>query len=121
MKTTLAVIVGYITWSVIWLGGNAVFRAMALTPPDQAVRIEDFRALVALLVLSIVASGVSGYVTHVISSAKVASYACLGLLLVTGIFVQWSIRSLLPPWYHVAFLLLLAPVFLLASRIARHP
>jgi len=119
MKATIAVIVGYVTWTVFWLGGNAGLRAMGLTPQDQGAKIENFGALVALLILSAVASIVSGYVTRLIASGKGPTYVCLGLLLATGMAVQWSIRSLLPVWYHAAFLLLLAPVFLLGSRLAR--
>lgn len=117
MKTFLAVIVGYAVWTVCWLGGNACFRAMDLTPKDQTVRIESPGPLLLLLALSVVASIVSGFLAGLTSPAKAAHYVCAALLLATGCAVQWSARALFPVWYHIAFLLLVVPVFLVGTRL----
>lgn len=119
MKTTIAIVVGYAVWTAFWLGGNAGFRALAITPRDQASKIESSGALLAMLALSIVASVAAGYLSGLVSSGKAPAYICAGLLLATGIAVQWSVRSLFPVWYHAAFLALLVPVFLLGSRFVK--
>jgi len=120
MKTTIAVIVGYAAWTAFWLAGNAGFRALGLTPKDQTVKIENTWSLMALLVFSVIVSVSSGYITGLISSSRIASYICAALLFATGVAVQWGFRSLLPAWYHAMFLLLLAPLFVLGSRLVRH-
>lgn len=119
MKTTIAIVVGYAVWTASWLGGNAGFRALGVTPRDQASRIESSGTLLALLVLSIVASIAAGGLSGLISSGKASAYTCTGLLLATGIAVQWGARSLFPVWYHAAFLLLLVPVFLLGNSFVK--
>jgi hypothetical protein len=119
MKTTIAIVIGYAVWTAFWLGGNAGFRALGITPRDQASRIESSGTLLALLVLSIVASVAGGYMSGLISSGKASAYICAGLLLATGIAVQWGVKSLFPVWYHAAFLLLLVPVFLLGSSFVK--
>lgn len=120
MKTTLAVIVGYLTWTAIWLGGNAAYRALGLAPADATQKIDRPRTLLALLALSFMASLVGGYVTALLSPGKPAAAICAGLLLATGIAVQWSIRTLLPGWYHAAFLILLVPLFHVGRILVLH-
>ena len=119
MKTTIAIVVGYAVWTAFWLGGNAGFRALGITPRDQASRIESSGTLLALLVLSIVASVAGGYMSGLISTGRASANICAGLLLATGIAVQWGVRSLFPVWYHASFLLLLVPVFLLGSSFVK--
>ena len=41
------------------------------------------------------------------------------MLLVTGIGVQSTVWSLMPVWYHLAFLGLLVPVALVGGRLAK--
>ena len=119
MKTTIAIVVGYAVWTAFWLGGNAGFRALGITPKDQAAKIENSWSLIALLVLSIVASLASGYLSGLISSGRISAYICAALFLATGIAVQWGFRSLFPGWYHAAFLLLLVPLFFLGSSLVK--
>jgi hypothetical protein len=38
------------------------------------------------------------------------------LLLLTGIFVQASVWTLMPIWYHVPFLALLVPIAVIGGR-----
>lgn len=119
MKPILAVIVGYVVWTLVWLGGNAGLRAFGVTPADPTSRLESASALLALLVLSMVASAVSGYVASRVSPSRAAHYTCAALLLATGAAVQWGARSLFPPWYHAVFLLALVPIYLLGARRSR--
>lgn len=41
------------------------------------------------------------------------------LLLLTGIGVQASVWTQMPVWYHLSFLVLVAPVTLAGARLAR--
>jgi hypothetical protein len=118
MKATIAVITGYVLWTVLWLAGNAGFRAGGLTPADQSIAIESVRALLALLCLSVVASIFSGYIIGMIAPSTRAHYICAALLLATGIVAQWGVRSLLPVWYHTVFLILIIPMVVIGAKMS---
>jgi hypothetical protein len=119
MKTTLAIITGYVAWTVLWLGGNAVLAAIGLLPREREVRLDAAGSLCALLALSAVASVTAGYLCRVIARVRVAPVILAVLLLATGLAVQWSVRSLMPLWYHVVFLALIVPLCLAGSRMSR--
>ena len=118
MKTTLAIIAGYVAWTALWLGGNAALAAIGLLPREQQVRIDAAGSLCALLALSAVASVASGYLCRVIARVSLAPVILAVLLLATGIAVQWGVRSLMPVWYHVVFLALIFPICVLGSRMS---
>ncbi len=67
--------------------------------------------LLALLVLSVIASVASGYLTTVIAQdPSITPGLILGvILLIVGILVQRSAWNLMPLWYHLVFLGLLIP------------
>lgn len=119
MKSALAAIVGYAVWTALWLGGNAGFRALGILSKDQTVKVEKAGPLLALLVLSVIASMAGGYVCGRMATTRMPPFICAALLLATGVAVQWGFRALFPVWYHGAFLLLLMPVFLLGSGLAK--
>ncbi len=118
MRTGIAVVVGFIVWTVLWLGTNA---ALAGALPDRFAddgSTSDVTILVLILILSAVFSFISGWLT-----AKVAKAAdnrpatILGVvLLLVGIAVQIGYWDLMPIWYHLVFLALLFPVAVAGGR-----
>jgi hypothetical protein len=108
----LGVIVGFLVWSVLWVGSDAVF---SLVSPDWGKTSAEFQAaaenktpyalssavLLTLLIKSFIVSIISGFVTALIAKENSKSTLILGvLLLVFGIFIQSAYWNYMPLWYH---------------------
>lgn len=118
LRSILAVIVGFVVWSVLWVGSDAVLSAVSA---DYAEGLKNFSTSILLIgiVRSVIISIIAGYVTAFIAGnqAKVLAVFALGvLLLVFGILVQASVWNQIPIWYHLVFLALLIPMSLLGGR-----
>jgi len=117
-RPILAVVAGFVLWSVLWLLLNQVLAASGLLPaPGQPVTATV--PLVALLLASIVISLLAGYVTARIAATQAFKAALVlgALLLVTGIAVEAANWQLLPPWYHISFLVCLVPACIAGARL----
>jgi hypothetical protein len=131
VRKILGVIAGFLLWSIIWVGSDAIFSMIS---PDWGKTSADFReavanktpytlgsaVLIALLVKSLLVSAISGFVTAVIARENVKSALVLGiLLLLFGIFVQATHWNYMPLWYHIPFLLLLIPMTVLGGMLKK--
>lgn len=119
LRTILGVIVGFSCWSVLWVGADAILRAV-WTSYDESVRAMTFSSsmLVVPLVLSAIVSMVSGFIAALIAGESTKSPLILGiLLLVFGIYVQIGVWDKIPLWYHLAFWILLIPMTVLGGRL----
>lgn len=131
-KIILGVIVGFIVWSVLWVGSDAVFSAVSA---DWGKTSAEFRAavenktpyalsaavLIALLIKSFIVSIISGFVTALIARENKKSTLVLGvLLLLFGIFVQVSHWNYMPLWYHFLFLFLLIPMTVFGGKLKKN-
>lgn len=121
MRATLAAVTGFVLWTVLWLGSNALLSS--LTPSSFAEDgSTDSSTLIGLiLVLSVLFSIIAGYVTARMAPGA-ATRAVWGLgiaLLAVGIFVQMQYWQLFPLWYNLLFLILLLPAVLVGARIQR--
>ena len=121
MRAILAVIAGYAAWTVIWLGGNALFFGEAARVAASGKAYTAVLPLLGVVVLSMVCSLVAGVLAARIAGGKAAAAVLVTalLLLVTGIGVQFSVWSLMPLWYHLVFLGLIVPVTLAGGRLKR--
>jgi hypothetical protein len=131
LRMILGVIVGFIVWSVLWVGSDFVLGVIS---PDWGKTSSAFREAVAakapyslnsttlimLLVKSGIVSIISGFVTALIAKENFKSTLGLGvLLLIFGIFIQAMHWDYMPLWYHIPFLLLLIPMTILGGRLKR--
>jgi MFS family permease len=122
MRIILGAIVGFIVWSILWVGSDAIFSVVS---PDWGKASAEFReavanktpytlssmVLIALLVKSVIVSIVSGFITALIAKENTKSTLGLGiLLLLFGIFIQAVHWNYMPLWYHIPFLTLLIPM-----------
>lgn len=130
LRIILAVVAGFIVWSIVWLGLDALLSAIS---PDwfgknfnefqNAVsRHEPFTPPVSvsvyLIFQSVSCSLIAGFTAALIAKESRKSTVALGvLLLVTGIFVEAAHWNYFPVWYHVSFLLLLIPATVLGGRL----
>jgi hypothetical protein len=110
-------------WTLLWLGGNAVFFGSISTDVQNGAPLDAVGPLLGVLVLSVVCSVAAGLSAAAIAKerARVAVLVTAVLLLVTGIGVQASVWHLMPVWYHATFLALIVPVCVIAGRLWRQP
>lgn len=128
-RIILAIIIGFVVWSILWVGSDAVFSIIS---PDWGKTSEGFRAavennipytlaskiLIILLIKSVITSIISGFVTAFIARENTKSTFGLGvLLLIFGIFIQSVHWNYMPLWYHIPFLLLLIPMTILGGKL----
>lgn len=131
VRTILGIIVGFIVWSVLWVGSDAILGAVS---PDWGKTSAEFQAaaanktpftldssvLIILLIKSFIVSIISGFVTALIARENFKSTLGLGvLLLIFGIFIQMAYWDYMPLWYHVPFLLMLIPMTILGGKLKR--
>jgi hypothetical protein len=119
MKRALAVVVGFVVWSALWLGYNQMLLTLKVTSPSMTEPMADPKPLLLLLVGSVVISLAAGYVTaRLAGSPSMPAVAALGvLLLATGIFFQSQMWHVIPLWYHLTFLVLLIPMTFVGARM----
>ncbi len=117
MRSVLSIIVGFVLWTVIWLGGN---QGVKMAMPDAFA--EDGSSsqptvLLGILVLSVGCSFVAGCVAARMAKSNPRKHGVvLGvMLLAVGIMVQMQFWTVMPLWYHIAFLVLLVPVTLVGA------
>ena len=118
MKTAIAVTVGYLAWSALWLGGNAVIQSIYAESISPEGAISDVVPLLLALVLSIACSLLAGVVASAMAKQGKAVAIMTALLLATGIGVQVGIAwDLMPVWFHLTFLALIVPCCVVGGKL----
>ncbi|MEP7076940.1 MAG: hypothetical protein ABI878_14125 [Acidobacteriota bacterium] len=132
IRIILGVIVGFIAWTIMWLGSDYVFTASFPWYASEQTRLMlamlnnkgSFDANTNILLLniarSVVASFLVGYLSAVIAGENRKSTLALGVLLLgVGIFFEVTTWHYFPVWYHIVFLLLLIPVTIAGGKLRR--
>jgi len=122
LKTILGVAAGFIIWSILWVGIDAVLRTTWIAY-NESVAAMTFNTsqLIVPLVLSAFCSIVAGFIAALISRENVKAPLILGiLLLITGIFVQISVWEKIPLWYHLTFWALLIPMTVFGGKLRKN-
>lgn len=130
LRIILGVIAGFIVWSIVWIGMDALLSAIS---PDWFGRIfnefqnavnrnEPFTPPVAvsvyLIFQGVLCSLIAGFTAAAIAKENRKSTLALGvLLLIAGIFVEAANWNYFPIWYHILFLLLLIPATVLGGKL----
>lgn len=134
-RIILGVIVGFVAWSILWVGGEGALSSLSPTwygahhPPMEEVAnrvtrlnpIEmSFSILILDLVRSIVTSLISGYLAAFVANENNRTTMILGvLLLLVGLGVQIMAWSMFPIWYHLVFLLMLIPMTIAGGKLKK--
>lgn len=131
VRIILGIIAGFIAWSILWVGSDAVFSAISAdwgrkslefrTAAENQIpyTIENY-VLMVLLIKSFIVSIISGFLAAVIAKENSKSSIGLGmLLLIFGIFIQMAYWNYMPLWYHIPFLLMLIPLTVLGGKLKR--
>ena len=118
-RTILGVIVGFVAWSMAWLAGGQFVQRVFPGAVGADGSSSNVSYLLALIVLSILASLAAGFLARSTSaSRKITPELVLGvLLLIAGVGIETGYWEQLPLWYHATFLVLLFPVTLLGGRL----
>ena len=119
LRAMVGVIVGYVIWTVLWLGGNAVLFSAATERVEAGEPFAEVGPLIEVILLSIVCSLAAGVSAAAIARerARPVVLVMAALLLVTGVVVQINVWPLMPLWYHLTFLILVVPVCVFAGRL----
>ena len=115
LRAALAVIVGYVIWSTLWLFGNVGVAVVWPEVADPEAAEIPRNALLSTLGLSFVCSLISGLVAGKIRRGRAVVVMAV-LLLATGIAVQIEHWERLPLWYHLVFLAAIVPLCLVGAR-----
>jgi hypothetical protein len=110
LRKILAVVAGFVVWSVLWLGGNAAIGALIPGVVNVSGSVSNVGFLLALLALSLLASLAAGYTAAALKAHPGAVWLLALVLLVVGIAVELGSWRLLPVWYHLVFLALIVPL-----------
>jgi len=118
LRSVLAVLAGFVTWTILWLISNQLLMISARDQFHDDGTTDHAGLLLVILVASVVLSTVAGWLTAKIARTSPIGHAlALGaLLLAIGVVVQWQYWHVMPLWYHLSFLTLLLPASVLGGR-----
>lgn len=117
-KIVLGVIVGFVVWTILWLGSDAIIIAIMpdIAPTAELTNITNMY-LIIKLISSVIFSIIAGFVAVLLSKEFSKTTLSLGvLLLLVGILVQVGVWNVIPLWYHLTFLVLLIPITILGGK-----
>ena len=116
MRNVLAVMAGFLLWTILWLSSNNILMA-ALPDSFQPDGSPNSNGVLLLILFdSLLFSLAAGYLTAFVSERRGPSYALGVLNLAVGAAVQAGNWELLPIWYHLCFLALLVPGVVVGAR-----
>lgn len=132
LKIALGVIVGFIVWSIVWVGSDALIGtlspdwwgrhslAIQTAFADGSTPPHDNMISLVMLIKSIFTSLIAGYMAALVAGEYRRSTMVLGIILVIiGISVEGLTWRMAPAWYHIIFVLLLYPMTVLGGRLRR--
>ncbi|MEJ7624991.1 MAG: hypothetical protein WKF34_13440 [Pyrinomonadaceae bacterium] len=132
VRMILGIIAGFITWSIIWVGGEAllvqlspdwygVHHAAAERAMTEGTGLSGEPLIyIVNLIRSFLTTIGAGYMCALVAGEYRRSTLALGgLLLAAGVAVEVMYWNLAPIWYHLAFLIFLVPMTILGGRLRR--
>ena len=130
LRIILGIIVGFVAWSILWVGSNEVLVTLSpawwgahQTAFERAwTNGEAFSADSTIMIINLLRSFaisiISGFLAAVVANETKRTTLVLGvLLLLFGLFVQISAWRLIPIWYHFLFLFMLIPMTITGGRL----
>jgi hypothetical protein len=131
LRIVLGIIVGFLVWSILWVGSDQVLTASIGWYGEHQRAFEramfnrePFIANSTILFMHMVRSGIacliSGYVAALVANEDKRSTLLLGVMvLVAGILIEAMAWNYLPIWYHIVFLVLLIPTTVAGGKLKR--
>lgn len=134
VRIILGVIVGFVVWSIVWVGSEAMLAAISpdwlgkhsldaqasLTAGTPLASANDAGIAIINLIRSFITSIIGGYMAALVAGEYKRSTMALGIiLLLVGVAVEYFAWSIAPAWYHIIFVLGLIPMTILGGRLRR--
>ena len=123
LRSILAVVVAVIMWFVIATMGNWILRAAI--PGYSAVEVAmtfTLTMMVCRLVLGLVSSLGAGFVCAAVAGGNwLAPKLAAAVMVLLFLPVHYMLWNKFPIWYHLFFLITLAPTMLLGAALKRTP
>ena len=118
IRSILAVIVAVITWFLVATICNWILRAAL--PGYSAVEVSmnfTFTMMICRLVLGLLSSLCAGFVCATIARNRVAPKVAGAVMVVLFLPVHYMLWAKFPIWYHLFFLISLAPMLLVGAAL----
>jgi hypothetical protein len=131
LRIILSAVIGFVVWSILWVGSDAVFMAISSSYKDymegfqKAVETnQTFEVSSVILLLTLLksfsCSVIAGLITALVAAENIKSTFLLGVLLLAfGIFIQSVYWNHIPLWYHIPFLLMLVPLSMFGGKLRK--
>jgi hypothetical protein len=118
IKSILAVIVAVITWFIVATIGNWILRLVL--PGYSAVEVSmnfTLTMMICRLILGLVSSLCAGFVCATTARNTVAPKVAAGIMVLLFLPVHYMLWAKFPIWYHLFFLISLAPTLLIGAAL----
>jgi hypothetical protein len=121
MRSVLAISVGFVVWSVIWLGSYPIASSVSPESFRGDSPMQTTGIAIVFIFVSIICSGAAGCATAKLSKTSSARNVMIlaAILLAVGLFVEVSNWALSPVWYHLLFLVLLIPTTIAGGKLGK--
>jgi len=123
VRSIIAIIVAVVTWFVVATIGNWILRATF--PGYSAVEVAmtfTLMMMICRLILGLVSSLCAGFVCATIAGqSTVASKVAAAIMVILFLPVHYMLWAKLPLWYHLFFLITLAPTMLIGAALKSKP
>jgi hypothetical protein len=121
IRSILAVLGAVVAWFVVATLANLLVRALlpgyASAEPSMTFTLA---MMVARLGVGVVSSLAAGFACSAVARGNMAAvYSCAALLVLCFLPVHYNLWHKFPLWYHVFFLVTLAPLVLLGAALQR--
>jgi hypothetical protein len=118
VKSIVAVVVAVVTWFVVATIGNWILRA-ELSGYAAVEASMDFTLtmMICRLILGLVSSLSAGFVGATIARNRIAPKVAAAIMVILFLPVHYMLWQKFPIWYHLFFLITLAPTMLIGAAL----
>lgn len=121
LRSILAVIVAIITWFIAATIGNWIIRLAV--PGYTAVEVAltfTLTMMACRLLLGLVASLIAGFVCAAVAGgSRLTPKVAAAIMVILFLPVHYMLWNKFPIWYHLFFLITLAPAMLIGASLKR--
>jgi len=123
VRSIIAIIVAVVTWFVVATIGNWILRAtLSGYSAVEAAMTFTLMMMICRLILGLVSSLCAGFVCATIAGqSTVAPKVAAAIMVILFLPVHYMLWAKLPLWYHLFFLITLAPTMLIGAALKSKP
>jgi hypothetical protein len=118
LRSIFAVIVAVITWFIVATIGNWILRAAL--PGYSAVEVSmnfTLTMMICRLVLGLISSLGAGFIGASLARDRIAPKVAAAITVILFLPVHYMLWNKFPIWYHLFFLITLAPTMLIGAAL----